>query len=108
MDAPLQDAAPPGASPIEETTFALLSEREPGKSICPSEVARAIDPLGWRRMLGQVRGTAVGLARAGRLVITRHGKPVDPNAFKGVYRLRLPEPASPLPAAPAAASEETP
>jgi len=32
----------------------------------------------------------VGLAREGRLVITRHGKPTDPNKFKGVYRLRLP------------------
>lgn len=26
----------------------------------------------------------------GRLVITRHNKPANPNAFKGVYRLRLP------------------
>jgi hypothetical protein len=24
-------------------------------------------------------------------VITRHGKPADPNDFKGVYRLRLPQ-----------------
>ena len=96
------DASPLPASPIEETTFALLAERDPGKSICPSEVARALDPVGWRRMMGQVRGTAVGLARAGRLVITRHGKAVDPNAFKGVYRLRLPGGASP------SAQEETP
>ena len=40
-------------------------------------------------MLGQVRSTAVGLARQGKLVITRHGKQADPEAFKGVYRLRL-------------------
>ena len=79
-------------SPIEETTFALLAEREPGKTICPSEVARALDAEGWRRLLPQVKATAVGLARAGRLEITRHGKAVDPNAFKGVYRLRLPAP----------------
>jgi hypothetical protein len=25
------------------------------------------------------------------LVITRHGKPADPEKLKGVYRLRLPE-----------------
>lgn len=79
-------------SPIEDKTFALLAERDAGKTICPSEVARALDPEGWRRLLPQVRATAVGLARAGRLEITRHGRAVDPNAFKGVYRLRLPAP----------------
>ena len=83
--------APP-VSPIEETTFVLLAARDPGKSICPSEVARALDAQEWRRLLPQVKATAVGLARAGRLQITRHGKAVDPDAFKGVYRLRLPVP----------------
>jgi hypothetical protein len=33
----------------------------------------------------------VGLARDGRLVITRHGKPADPDDFKGVWRMRLPD-----------------
>ena len=77
-------------SPVEDAIFALLAERGAGKSICPSEAARAVDPQGWRRLLGEVRATAVGLARRDRLVITRHGRPVDPSAFKGVYRLRLP------------------
>jgi hypothetical protein len=67
-----------------------LSAREPGKSVSPEEVARAADPEGWSRLLGQVRATAVGLARQGRLVITRKGRPADPDTFKGVYRLRLP------------------
>jgi hypothetical protein len=47
--------------------------------------------------LFEVRATAVGLARQGRLVITRHNKPVDPSAFKGVYRLRLPLPDDVIP-----------
>jgi hypothetical protein len=38
-----------------------------------------------------VRTTAVELARTGRLVITRHGKPADPEDFKGVWRMRLPD-----------------
>ena len=76
---------------IEQATFDLLAERDVGKSICPSEVARAVDPEGWRRLMPKVRATAVGLARQGKLVITRHNKPVDPNAFKGVYRLKLPQ-----------------
>ena len=76
---------------VETTIFDLLAKVPAGKSISPEEVARAVDPEGWRRLLGHVRATAVGLARAERLVITRHGKPADPNDFRGVYRLRLPQ-----------------
>ena len=54
-------------------------------------VARALDPEGWRRMLPRVRAEAVGLSRQGKLVILRHNKPADPDDFKGVYRLRLPD-----------------
>ena len=75
---------------IEDTILSLLAEKGPDKSISPEEAARAVDPEGWRRILPRVRATAVGLARAERLVITRHGKPADPETFKGVYRLRLP------------------
>ena len=78
---------------IEDTLFALLAELPPGKSVAPDNVAKAIDAESWRRLLPQVRSTAVGLARQGKLVITRHGKPADPDSFKGVYRLRLPDPA---------------
>jgi hypothetical protein len=78
------------SSPVEAAIFDLLGKLAPGKSVSPEEVARAVDPDGWRRMLGHVRATAVGLARQDRLVITRHGKPADPNDFKGVWRMRLP------------------
>jgi len=77
-------------SAINDTIFAMLAEAGPGKTIDPSAVAKALDAEGWRRMLPKVRNEAVGLARQGKLVITRHGKPADPDAFKGVYRLRLP------------------
>jgi hypothetical protein len=78
------------SSPIEDILFDKLGALAAGKSVSPEDVAKALDAEGWRRLLPQVRSTAVGLARAGRLVITRHGKPADPNRFKGVYRLRLP------------------
>lgn len=78
------------ASPTEAAIFELLAAREPGRSICPSEAARAVDPEGWRRLMPQVRATAVGLARAGRLEITRKDRVADPDTLKGVYRLRLP------------------
>ena len=77
--------------PIEAAIFELLAAVAPGKSISPEDAAKAVDPDGWRRQLSRVRGVAVGLARAGRLVITRHGKPADPDDFKGVWRMRLPE-----------------
>ena len=54
------------------------------------EVARAADNENWRRLTGHVRSTARGLARQGKIVLTRHGKPADPEKFKGVYRLRMP------------------
>ncbi|HEX3887330.1 MAG TPA: DUF3253 domain-containing protein [Phenylobacterium sp.] len=74
---------------VEAAILELLGKAAAGKSISPEEVARAVDPDGWRRQLLQVRSTAVGLAREGRLVITRHGKPADPEDFKGVWRMRL-------------------
>jgi hypothetical protein len=77
-------------SPIEAAILAGLAELRPGKSLAPEAVARAVDEENWRRILPQVRATAVGLARQGRLVITRHGKPADPDAFKGVWRIRAP------------------
>jgi len=77
-------------SPIEEAILAALAGLEAGKSVSPEEVARAVDAETWRRILPQVRATAVGLARQGRLTILRHGKPADPDRFKGVWRMRAP------------------
>ena len=75
---------------IDETIFELLGALAPGKSITPEDVARAVDPEAWHRVLSQVRATAIGLARQEKLVILRKGKPADPETLKGVYRLRSP------------------
>lgn len=77
-------------SPIEDAIFSALADAPPGKSIDPADVAKALQPERWQRVLPQVRASAVGLARAGRLTILRHGKPADPDTFKGVWRMRLP------------------
>jgi hypothetical protein len=76
--------------PIEEAIFALLAQAPAGKTVDPMNVAKAVDPENWRRLLPQVRAAAVGLARQEKLVITRHNKPADPDNFRGVYRLALP------------------
>jgi hypothetical protein len=64
-----------------------------GKSVSPDEVARSLagpDPEAWSRRMPAVRREAVRLAHDGRLVIRRKGRVVDPDDFKGVYRLALP------------------
>jgi hypothetical protein len=77
---------------IEMTMLRLLAEAG-GKTISPTDVARILEPgPSWNALMPAVRRAAVNLALAGRLVITRKGKPVDPNGFKGVYRLGLPRP----------------
>ena len=81
----------PAPGQFETIILQLLSEAGTGRTISPTEAARAIEPgPGWHLLMSQVRRTAVKLALAGRLVIYRKGKPVDPADFKGVYRLGLP------------------
>jgi hypothetical protein len=68
------------------------AERGADKSICPSEVARALAPEeeAWRRLLGPVRAAAIRLAREGRIEVLRKGKPADPaGEIRGVIRLRI-------------------
>jgi hypothetical protein len=91
--------APFGATDSATTLEdAILSLCQSGgaRTICPTDAAKAHaaargeDELGWRTHLSEVRRAAVRLADAGRLVIYRKGKPVDPLDFRGVYRLGLP------------------
>lgn len=84
------------SDPIETAIFEKLSAIDPngtnGKSIEPAEVAKELQPIQWQRMMPKVRGVALGLMRQGRLTITKKGKAIDPNACKGVIRLRHPTP----------------
>ena len=83
-------AVPPAAD-IEAAILALTAQRGPAKSICPSEVARALRP-DWQSLLGTVRRTACRLAAAGRIDILRKGQVVAPAEVKGVIRLRMAQP----------------
>ncbi len=62
----------------------------PHKSICPSEVARALAPddATWRPLMGRVRQAALALQAAGQIDILRKGKPVLREDVRGVIRLR--------------------
>jgi hypothetical protein len=79
----------PVPTEIESAILALTTARVAG-SICPSEVARALGGTAWRPLLGPVRAAAVTLARAGRIEILRKGRPIPPEAMRGVIRLRAP------------------
>jgi len=84
------------AAQIEETMIALVEKRGEGKTICPSEVARAIageHPDAWGRLMQPIRKVAVRLTKEGRVAIMRKGKPADPDDFKGVYRIGPARPA---------------
>ena len=88
----MADASPDLAATILE----LCASGTPERTICPTDAAKAFaqargeDALSWRTHLQDVRRTAVKLAQAGRIVIYRKGKPVDPDDFRGVYRLGAP------------------
>ena len=66
--------------------------RGPGKTICPSEVARALvdGEATWRTMMPAVRAAAVALARSGKIVVLQKGMPVDASCARGPMRLGVP------------------
>lgn len=81
-------------SPEEVAILALIAASKKGRTIDPTQAARAVytgeDPEGWRKRLPSVRQAAIHLARSGQISIYRKGKVIDPNGFKGVYRLGVP------------------
>jgi len=83
----------PAAAPASTLADSILTElaKAGGKTLSPPELAHAIaGEADWHGLLVPIRRAAVALAQAGRLIIYRKGKPVDPDDFRGVYRLGLP------------------
>lgn len=90
----MSDSPAPASSastlPLEDAILAALARAE-RKTLGAPEIAHAIaEGRDWHALLAPIRRAAIALAQSGRLVIYRHGKPVDPNDFRGVYRLGLP------------------
>jgi hypothetical protein len=84
------DSTPPAARHLDDAILNVLTLAG-GKTLSPPEIAHAIAGDGdWHGLLVPIRRSAVSLAQAGRLIIYRKGKPVDPDDFRGVYRLGLP------------------
>lgn len=79
------------ARAIARTIEALLEARAAGASVCPSEVARALWPQGWRARMDDVRAVARALAARGKLRVTQRGRELDPaQPWRGPIRLARP------------------
>jgi hypothetical protein len=77
---------------IEREVVEQVRARGEGKTICPSEVARALAPDGAHRdLMPHVREAAATLADRGEIAATQRGRPVDARTAKGPIRLGVPD-----------------
>lgn len=76
---------------IAEEILSQLERRGVGKTICPSEVARALSPSDWRGLMESVRSVAFELSEKNGIAILQKGGAVDPATVKGPIRLGLRE-----------------
>jgi hypothetical protein len=70
---------------LEDIILRMTAERGTGKSICPSEAARAAgaaNDTDWHPLMQPVRRAAVRLAKAGRIKILRKASPSIPMLSK--------------------------
>ena len=78
---------------LEAAILELLTERGRDKTICPSEAAKLVGGKetrrDWEGLMEPARAAARRLVANGTIVITQHGKVVDPATAKGAIRLRL-------------------
>ena len=79
------------AERIQGAILALLAERAPGRTICPSEAARALaGDDAFRPLMEPVRDAARELVARGELEVTQRGEVVDLDRARGPIRLRRP------------------
>jgi len=78
----------PSAEAIRAAILDLARGRGEGRSFCPSEPARVLDP-DWRALMPQVRAQAALLQDWGLIVVTQRGQPVRADTARGPIRLRL-------------------
>ena len=77
---------------LEAAILRLLGERGAGKTICPSEAARAVageEREAWEGLMEPARAAGRRLVAEGKIVITQGGRVVEGSTAKGAIRLRL-------------------
>ena len=82
----------PSPERIEATISELVDQRDEGKTICPSDAARALaGESDFRPLMEPVREQARRMVDRGELEITQKGEVVDdPSTVRGPIRLRRP------------------
>ena len=78
----------PTRTEIRESILRICNDRGDQKTACPSEVARAIQPDGWRDLMNDVRSVAADLASEGLIDVMQGGEVVDISVTRGPIRLR--------------------
>ncbi|MEV3972304.1 DUF3253 domain-containing protein [Streptomyces sp. NPDC050698] len=76
---------------LEQVIMDLLERRAATASICPSDAAREAyegDDGGWRALMEPVRRAAWRLVAAGKVEVTRAGRPVTETEARGPLRIR--------------------
>lgn len=73
---------------LERSILSVLATRARDATVCPSEVARAVQPDDWRPLMEPVRAAARRLVAKGLVDITQQGRVVDASTAKGPIRLR--------------------
>ncbi|WP_353940616.1 DUF3253 domain-containing protein [Streptomyces sp. HUAS MG91] len=77
---------------LEQAILRLLNERA-GRSICPSDAARAAyegEDEGWRDLMEPARRAAARLVAAGKVEVTQRGRTVEIDGARGPVRIRRP------------------
>jgi len=74
---------------IRNTILEKVRQRGLAKTICPSEVARALGGDEWRSLMDDVRSVGIELVNQGYLQITQKGVVVNPHTAKGAIRFRV-------------------
>lgn len=72
---------------IAACVLEMARDRGPGKTICPSEVARRLDPEDWQTLMPRVRAAAAKLADAQKVRVTQGGIEVDAVTASGPIRI---------------------
>jgi hypothetical protein len=73
---------------LESAILDLLARRDEGRTICPSDAARAVSADGWRELMEPARRAAARLVASGDVVVTQGGEVVDLATATGPIRLR--------------------
>jgi hypothetical protein len=76
---------------IDEIILKLLDKAGPGKTLAPMDVAVELagkDEKEWRKLMKPIKLGAMRLAKRDMIDLSRHGKPMEVNELRGLYRMR--------------------